>query len=57
MSFLFIFLDDDFSNDSELFVACMIREKQIKLGIDEGNNIIIPSKHMKQLREKAQAGI
>jgi len=57
MPFLSLFLDDDFANDSELLVACMILEKQIDLGVAEGKNIFIPSEHIRTLRETHQTGI
>jgi hypothetical protein len=47
--FLFLFSDDDFPTDADLLVACMIIEKQIELGAEEGKNIIIPSEHIKKL--------
>jgi hypothetical protein len=57
MLFLFSLPDDDFTSDSELLVACMILDKQIKLDVVERKNIIIPSEHMRRLREKNQTGI
>jgi hypothetical protein len=38
-------------------MACRILEKQIELGVDEGKNIIIPSKQLKRSREIEQRGI
>jgi len=57
MSFLFLLPDYDFASDSDLLVACMILQKQIELDVVEGKNIIIPSEHMTQLRERDQTGI
>jgi hypothetical protein len=38
-------------------MACKIVEKQIELGVEEGRNIIIPSKHLEIPREIQQTGI
>ncbi len=57
MPFLFVFLDADFISECELLLACRILEKQIKLVVDEGKNIIIPSKQLKRSREIEQRGI
>ncbi len=51
MSFLFLLLGADFISECELLMACRILEKQLELGVDEGNNIIIPSKHMNKPRK------
>jgi hypothetical protein len=57
MSFLLLRLGDDFISECDLLMACRILEKQIELGVDEGKNIIIPSKHMNKPRKIAQTGI
>ena len=51
------FLDDDFSDDCNLLMACIILQKQIEHIDGKTKNIIIPSVAMNEIREREQAGI
>ncbi len=57
-NFVFIFvLDDDFIDECDLFVACMILQKQIECIDGKKENIIVPTVAMNKIREIEQAGI
>jgi len=57
-NFVFIFvLDDDFIDECDLFVACMVLQKQIERIDGKKENIIIPTVAMNKIREIEQAGI
>jgi hypothetical protein len=49
-------LDDDFVSDNDLFVACIILQKQIEHIDGKKDNIIVPSVAMAKIRETEQAG-
>lgn len=53
----FFFIDDDFVDDGDLFVACKILQKQIDVIGGRKENIIIPMIAMKNYDEKEQEGI
>jgi hypothetical protein len=45
---MFYSIGDDFLNDCDLFIACMIHDKLIKL-IDEGKReIVVPSRELQR---------
>jgi hypothetical protein len=50
-------LDDDFIDECDLFVACMVLQKQIELIDGKKENIIVPTVAMNKIREMEQAGI
>jgi len=54
---LHIYLEDDFVSDCDLFVACVILQKQIDYINGNKDNIIIPSIKMKLIREGGQSGL
>jgi hypothetical protein len=57
-NFVFIFvLDDDFIDECDLFVACMVLQKQIERIDGKKENIIVPTVAMNKIREIEQAGI
>ncbi|CAF1023344.1 unnamed protein product [Didymodactylos carnosus] len=43
---------DDFSTDSDLYLACLILQKQIEIIDGKRDNIIIPSKKLQEIIEK-----
>ncbi|CAF1407773.1 unnamed protein product [Rotaria sordida] len=43
---------DDFASDRDLYIACLIHQKQIEHIDDKKDNIVIPSIKMKQIREQ-----
>ena len=51
-----IFLGDDFSDDSEPLISCVILQKQIDHIQGLKDNIVIPSIRMKQIREQELLG-
>jgi hypothetical protein len=55
--YIFIYLEDDFVSDSDLFISCTILQKQIDHIQGNKENIIIPSVRMKLIRERQQAGL
>jgi hypothetical protein len=56
-NFVFIFvLDDDFIDECDLFVACMVLQKQIERIDGKKENIIVPTVAMNKIREIEQAG-
>ena len=53
MIFCFEFyLDDDFVSECDLYVACLILQKQIEHIDGKKENIVIPSIKMKQIQEQ-----
>ena len=46
--------DDDFQDDGELLLACMILQRQIDLIQGKKENIIVPSAKMRLIRERVQ---
>ena len=50
--FNIVFLEDDFSSSSDLYIACVILQKQIEHIDGKKENIVIPSIKMKQIREQ-----
>jgi len=51
-----LLIDDDFVDFCDLFLACIILQKQIE-GIDgKKENIIVPSVKMNKIREEAETG-
>ncbi len=50
----FVFIDDDFVDDCDLFMACMILQKQIEHINGQREKIIIPNVAMQRIREEAQ---
>ncbi len=52
-----VVLDDDFIDECDLFVACMILQKQIERIDGKKENIIVPTVAMNKIREIEQAGI
>ena len=46
------FLEDDFTSDIDLYIACLILQKQIEHIDGKKENIVIPSIKMKQIREQ-----
>jgi len=55
--FLFSISDDDFLDFCDLFVACMVLQKQIERIDGKKENIIVPSVAMNKIREREQSGI
>ena len=53
---MFIYLEDDFVTDCDLFIACIILQKQIEYINGNKNNIIVPSIKMKLIRDGDQSG-
>lgn len=53
---LYIYLDDDFASDCDLFIACVILQKQIDHINGNKDNITIPSIKMKLIREGGEIG-
>ncbi len=51
-----LFTDDDFIDFCDLFLACIILQKQIERIDGKKENIIIPNIAIKQFRENQQAG-
>jgi hypothetical protein len=49
-------IDDDFTDFCDLFLACIILQKQIEIIDGKKENIIIPSIKMNKIREEAEAG-
>ena len=52
VSLEYFFLDDDFVCEVDLYIACLILQKQIEHIDGKKENIIIPSVRMKQIRER-----
>jgi hypothetical protein len=52
--FMLLCLENDFVSDCDLFVACVILQKQIDHINGSKENIIVPSVRMKLIREKEQ---
>jgi hypothetical protein len=52
-----ILIDDDFTDFCDLFLACIILQKQIEHIDGKKENIIIPSVAIRKIREREQAGI
>ncbi len=50
-------LDDDFIDECDLFVACMVLQKQIERIDGKKENIIVPSVAMNKIRAREQSGI
>ncbi len=46
------FSEDDFVSENDLFIACLILQKQIEHIDGKKENIVIPSIKMKQIREQ-----
>jgi hypothetical protein len=55
--FLYFLIDEDFATNSDLLIACMVRQKQIEYIDGKAENIIVPSECMRKLRKKEQTGI
>jgi len=51
---LYIYLEDDFISDCDLYIACLILQKQIEHIDGKKENIIIPSVAMNKISEKEQ---
>jgi hypothetical protein len=49
-----LFLEHDFVCESDLFIACLILQKQIENIAGMKENIVIPRIKMKQIREQAE---
>ncbi|CAF0798928.1 unnamed protein product, partial [Didymodactylos carnosus] len=45
---------DDFVSDSDLYMACLILQKQIEVIDGKKENIIIPSKHLQEVTAKTR---
>ncbi len=56
-SYFSITIDDDFIDFCDLFLACIILQKQIERIDGKKENIIVPSVALKKIRESEQAGI
>jgi hypothetical protein len=54
---LYIYLEDDFISDCDLYIACLILQRQIEHINGNKDNIIIPSIKMKSMRDGEQAGL
>ena len=52
-----VYLVDDFVSDTDLYIACLILQKQIEHINGNKDNIVIPSKKMQLIREREQAGL
>lgn len=52
----FFLLEDDFSDFCDLFLACIILQKQIECIDGKKENIIIPSVRINAIREQELAG-
>jgi hypothetical protein len=52
-----ICLEDDFTSDCDMFVACIILQKQIDHINGNKENIIVPSVKINMIREKEHAGM
>ncbi len=52
--YLFACLDDDFASDADIYMACLILQKQIEHIDGKKENIVIPSIKMKKIREDAE---
>jgi len=50
----FSYLGDDFKTDTDLYIACLILQKQIDRINGNKDNIVIPSVKMKQIRDGIQ---
>jgi Mg-chelatase subunit ChlI len=50
--YLFIYSEDDFVSECDLYIACLILQKQIEHIDGKKENIVIPSIKMKQIREQ-----
>ncbi len=48
----FFYTEDDFIFDDDLYMACLILQKQIKYIDGKKENIVIPSIKMEQIREQ-----
>jgi hypothetical protein len=51
---MIFFLEDDFVSECDLFIACLIRQKQIEHSGGKKENIVIPRIKMKQIRQRAE---
>jgi len=51
---MILFLEDDFVSECDLFIACLILQKQIEHIGGKKENIVIPRIKMKQIREQAE---
>jgi len=49
-------LDEDFVNDCDLFIACIILQKQIEHVDGKKENITVPSVAMARIRERGPSG-
>jgi hypothetical protein len=52
--YIFVYLDDDFANNRDLYMACVIRHKQNNLIRRNSKAVIIPSVALKDIYEKRQ---
>ncbi|CAF0949907.1 unnamed protein product [Adineta ricciae] len=52
-----LFKGDDFHTETDLFVACMILQKQIEIIAGKAENIIVPSERLKKLSANSELGI
>lgn len=53
---MIIILDEDFTSDSDLLMACTILKKQIERIDGKKENIFVPSVAMRKYRENMQTG-
>jgi hypothetical protein len=49
---LLIYIEDDFASDCDLYIACLILQKQIEQDDNGEEYIVIPSIKMKQISEQ-----
>jgi hypothetical protein len=49
-------IDDDFADFCDLFLACIILQKQIERIDGKKENIIVPSVKMNEIRQAREAG-
>ncbi len=54
---LYIYLEDDFVTDCDLYMACVILTKQIEYINGNKDNIIVPSIKMRLIHEPQQSGL
>ena len=54
---LYIYLEDDFVTDCDLYIACVILSKQIEYINGNKDNIIVPSIKMRSIQEPQQSGL
>ena len=55
--FTFCVTDDDYLDQIDLFICCIILQRQIDCIGGKKENITVPSVTMKKLREQEQAGM